>query len=97
MNATRNKLLFHAYVVYYLNRIMGSMHLHPSRQISVFVICVLKRVVPHFKQPLASSCVKSAQYIYTAQQKLSMDFMFVLILVRICNNFFEVINKYGHT
>ena len=33
---------------------------------------------------------------YTAQQKFSMDFFFVLILVRIRNNFFEVINKYGN-
>ena len=34
--------------------------------------------------------------IYTAQQKFSMDFIFVLILVRIRNDLFEVINKYGN-
>ena len=33
---------------------------------------------------------------YTAQQKFSTDFIFVLILVRIRNDFFEVINKYGN-
>ena len=33
---------------------------------------------------------------YTAQQKFSMDFIFVLILVRIRNDFFEGINKYGN-
>ena len=33
---------------------------------------------------------------YTAQQKFSMDFFFVLILVQIRNDFFEVINKYGN-
>ena len=32
---------------------------------------------------------------YTAQQKFSMDFIFVLILVQIRNDFFEVINEYG--
>ena len=35
-------------------------------------------------------------YKKTAQQKFSMDFFFVLILVRIRNDFFEVINKYGN-
>ena len=34
--------------------------------------------------------------IYTAQQKFSMDSMFVLILVRKRNDFSEVINKYGN-
>ena len=34
--------------------------------------------------------------LYTAQQKFSMDFIFVLILVRIRNDCFEVINKYGN-
>ena len=34
--------------------------------------------------------------IYTAQQKFSMDFFFVLILVRIRNDFFEVVNMYGN-
>ena len=34
--------------------------------------------------------------IYTAQQKFSMDFIFVLILVRIRNDFLEVINKCGN-
>ena len=33
---------------------------------------------------------------YTAQQKFSMDFIFVLILERIRIDFFEVINKYGN-
>ena len=34
--------------------------------------------------------------LYTAQQKFSTDFIFVLILVRTRNNFFEVINKCGN-
>ena len=33
---------------------------------------------------------------YTAQQKFSTDFIFILILIRIRNNFYEVINKYGN-
>ena len=35
-------------------------------------------------------------YIYTAQQKFSTDFIFVVILVRIRNDVFEVINKNGN-
>ena len=34
--------------------------------------------------------------LYTAQQKFSMDFIFVLILVQIRNDFFKVINMYGN-
>ena len=33
--------------------------------------------------------------LYT-QQKFSTDFIFVLILVRMRNDFFKVINKYGN-
>ena len=48
--------------------------------------------------PFKHFCLSSfflIQRIYTAQQKFSMDFIFVLILVWIQNEFFEVINKCG--
>ena len=47
-------------------------------------------IAPHQLVPLCSTS------LYTAQQKFSMDFFLVLILVRIRNDFFEVINMYGN-
>ena len=46
--------------------------------------------------PAVEIALSSSFAIYTAQQKFSMDFIFVLILERIRNDFFEVINKYGN-
>ena len=54
----------------------------------------LQSGTPTFYHPIRLTVPKLT--MYTAQQKFSMDFIFVLILVRIRNDFFEVINKYGN-
>ena len=67
----------------------------PKQTKSTNVAALLNREILWYLYSIVFHTVVVAKK-YTAQQNFIMDFIFVLILVRIRNDFFEVINKYGN-